>query len=107
MCAPGRRSAIPAVPAEARAMRLRATLLALLAMCGIAHAGEARNVPAVGSKLTYRSVSTTTIPRATLTTGEIFTYIVTAADAVSAEGIIKPRAVVIQCKEDGSDLFCK
>jgi hypothetical protein len=93
--------------AEVRAMRLRATLLALLAMGDIAHAGEARNVPAVGSQLTYRSVSTTTIRRATLTTGDVSTYIVTAADAVSAEGIIKPRAVVIRCKEDGSDLFCK
>ena len=87
-------------------MRTIATLVALLATTGGAAADEGRNVPAVG-KLTYRSVSTTTIPRATLTTGEVFTYIVTAADAASAEGIIKPRAVIIQCKEDGSDLFCK
>ncbi len=107
MCAPGWRSAIPAALAEARAMRLCAALLALLAMGGIAHAGEARTEPAVGGKLTYRSVTTTTIPRATMTTGEVYTYIVTAADATSAEGIIKPRAVVIQCKEDGSDLACK
>ena len=88
-------------------MRLCAPLLALLAMGGVAHADEARNVPAVGSKLTYRSVSTTTMPRATLTTGEVYTHIVTAAEAASAEGIIKPRAVIIQCKEDGSDRFCK
>jgi hypothetical protein len=66
---------------------------------GGAAADESRNVPAVGSKLTYRSVSTTTIPRATLTTGEVSTYIVTAAEANSAEGIIKPRAVIIKCKE--------
>src|SRR5215469_325696 len=89
------------------ALHLCATFLVLMAAGDIAYAGEARNVPAMGSKLTYRSVSTTTIPRATLTTGEVSTYIVTAADEVSAEGIIKPRAVVIQCKEDGSDLFCK
>ncbi len=88
-------------------MRFRAIILALLAMGDIAHADEARNVPAVGSKLTYRTVSTTTIPRATLTTGEVSTNIVTAADAVSAEGFIKPRAVIIKCKEDGSDTFCK
>jgi hypothetical protein len=88
-------------------MRLCAPLLALLAMGGVAHADEARNVPAVGSKLTYRSVSATTMPRATLTTGEVYTHIVTAAESASAEGIIKPRAVIIQCKEDGSDRFCK
>jgi hypothetical protein len=88
-------------------MRLSAPLLALLAMAGVAHADEARDVPAVGSKLTYRSVTTTTIPRATLTTGEEFTYIVTAADATSAEGIIKPRARIVQCKEDDTDLYCK
>lgn len=88
-------------------MRPCAALLTLLAMGGIGHAGDARDVPAVGSKLTYRSVSTTTIPAATLTTGEVFTYIVTAGDASSAEGIIKPRALIVQCKEDGSDLYCK
>jgi hypothetical protein len=88
-------------------MRLCAAVLTLLALGGIAHAGDARDVPAVGSKLTYRSVSTMTIPAATLTTGEVFTYIVTAGDASSAEGIIKPRALVVQCKEDGSDRFCK
>ena len=88
-------------------MRLCAALLALLAMGGIAHAGDARDVPAVGSKLTYRSVSTTTIPRATLTTGEVFTYIVTAADATSAEGIIKPRALIVYCKGGAADHYCK
>jgi hypothetical protein len=76
-------------------MRLCAPLLALLAMGGVAHADEARNVPAVGSKLTYRSVSTTTMPRATLTRGEVYTHIVTAAEVAEAEGIIKPRAVII------------
>jgi hypothetical protein len=107
MCAPVRPSATPAAPAKGHAMRLGAPLLALLAMSGIAHADEARNVPAAGSKLTYRSVTTTTIPRATLTTGEEFTYIVTAGDATSAEGIIKPRARIVQCKEDDTDLYCK
>src|SRR5271169_351468 len=105
MCASGWRSAIPAAARDA--MRTIALLVALLVTTGGAAADESRNVPAVGSKLTYRSVSTTTIPRATLTTGEVFTYIVTAAEANSAEGIIKPRAVIIKCKEDGSDLFCK
>ena len=60
-----------------------------------------------GQRIDVPSVSTTTNPRATLTTGGLSTHIVTAADAVSAEGIIKPRAVVIKCKEDGSDVFCK
>jgi len=88
-------------------MRRCAALLALLAIGSIAHAGDARDVPAVGSKLTYRSVTTTSIPRATLTTGEEFTYIVTAADAASAEGIIKPRARIVQCREDDTDRYCK
>ncbi len=88
-------------------MRLCAALPVLLAMGSLAHADEARDVPAVGSKLTYRSVTTTTIPRATLTTGEEFTYIVTAGDASSAEGIIKPRARIVQCKEGDPDLYCK
>ena len=76
-------------------------------MGGVAQAGDARDVPAVGSKLTYRSVTTTTIPAATLTTGEVFTYIVTAGDASSAEGIIKPRARIVQCKSGDSDPDCK
>jgi hypothetical protein len=106
MCAPGWRSALPAA-AEARAMRLCAALLALLATGGIAQAGEARDVPAVGSKLTYRSVFTTTMPRATLTMGEEYTSIVTVGGASSAEGIIKPRARIVQCKESDTDLYCK
>lgn len=45
--------------------------------------------------------------RATRTTGEVYTYIVTAADASSAEGIIKPRARIVQCKENDFDPYCK
>jgi hypothetical protein len=67
-------------------MRPCAALLTLLAMGGIGHAGDARDVPAVGSKSTYRSVSTTTIPAATLTPGEVFTYIVTAATRPRRKG---------------------
>ncbi len=82
-------------------------VVALLAMGGIAQAGEARDVPAVGSKLTYRSVTTVTVPRARLTSGEVSTYIVTAADMSSAEGIIKPRARIVQCTQDDPDLYGK
>ena len=84
-----------------------AILVVLLAAAGTAAADEGRNVPAVGSRLTYRLVTTTTMPKARLTTGEVYTYIVTAADPVAAEGIIKPRAVIIYCKGAGEDPWCK
>jgi hypothetical protein len=72
-------------------------------------------VPAAGTKLTYRLVATTTKPDKplwtgqlyTLTTGRICTYIVTKSDGTTAEGVIKPNAVIIFCKGGASDRFCE
>jgi hypothetical protein len=88
-------------------MRFLLSLAALIIALAAAHADEGRNVPAVGSKLTYRFITTTTMPRAKITAGEIYTYIVTAGDATSAEGIIKPVAMIISCKGGADDPFCR
>lgn len=93
-------------------MRLCVCLLLLLTASAAARAEEARNVPAAGAKLTFRRVSTTTIPARTpgkvftYTTGEEYTDIVTAADSVSAEGIVKPRALIVRCPQP-IDRDCK
>ena len=84
-------------------MRSLFCLVGLLASLAAVHAEEARNVPALGAKLTFRMISTTTMPSKTTgkdftyTTGEVYTDIVTAADATSAEGIIKPRGLIVYC----------
>jgi hypothetical protein len=82
-------------------------LLVLLATAGAARADEGRNVPALGSKLTYRFVATTTLPTRTIVAGEVYTQIVTKVDKASAEGIIKPRALIIHCKDGAADPGCK
>lgn len=88
-------------------MPVLAAIFVLLAALGIARADDARAVPAVGSKLTYRFVTTTKTPRAAVTAGEVYTFIVTAADATSAEGIIKPVALIMQCKGGAGGLGCR
>jgi hypothetical protein len=81
--------------------------LALLAAAGTAQADEIRAVPAVGAKLTYRLVSTTKTPDKTFSAGSVHTYIVTKSDGKTAEGIIKPNAVILGCAEGKIDLGCK
>lgn len=88
-------------------MRSLFCLGALLLSLGTARADDARAVPAVGSKLTYRFLTTTTTPKGGTTAGEVYTYIVTAADAASAEGIIKPVALIMHCKGGAADLGCR
>jgi hypothetical protein len=88
-------------------IRALAGAIALLAATGAAHADEVRTVPAAGIKLTYRLITTTTkAPDITLTTGQIYTYTVTKSDGTTAEGVIKPNAIVIFCKGGASDRFC-
>lgn len=84
-----------------------ASAIVLLAATGAAYADEIRTVPAPGMKLTYRLVSTTKTPTKTLSTGQIYTYIVTKSDGTTAEGIIKPNAAIIPCDDGASDLGCK
>jgi hypothetical protein len=86
--------------------RVLASAIALLATVGAAHADDARTVPAEGIKLTYRLVSTTTTPTKTISAGQVYTYIVAKSDGPTAEGVIKPNAIIILC-EGGSDLGCK
>lgn len=97
-------------------IRALAGAIALLAATGAAHADEVRTVPAAGVKLTYRLVSTTSkIPDKprwpdqlfTLRSGQIYTYIVTKSDGTTAEGVIKPDAVIIYCNDGASDRFCE
>ncbi len=80
--------------------------IVLLATAGGAQADEVRTVPPVGIKLTYRLVSTTKMPTKTLSTGQVYTYIVTKSDGTTAEGVIKPNAMIIPC-DRADDLACK
>ncbi len=77
------------------------------AAIGPASADEARTVPAVGAKLTYRLVSTTTTPTKAVSTGQVYTYIVTKSDGTTAEGVIKPNAIILGCAGGPTDLGCK
>ncbi|MFZ2005197.1 MAG: hypothetical protein WAV02_08935 [Stellaceae bacterium] len=84
-------------------IRALAGAIALLAATGVAHADEVRTVPAPGIKLTYRLVSTIKTPTKTISTGQVYTYIVAKSDGTTAEGVIKPNAIIIPC-EGESDL---
>ena len=81
--------------------------IALLAASGTAYADDVRTVPAESIKLTYRLVSTTTLPAKTISTGQLYTYIVAKSDGTTAEGVIKPNAMIIRCEGGADDLGCK
>ena len=85
-------------------MRLFVVAVVLVAAAGAARADDARIVPSIGAKLTYRMVSTTKTPTRTTSAGGVYTYIVTASDGTHAEGIIKPEAMIIHC--DGGAAGC-
>ena len=59
-------------------------------------------MPAPGIKLTYRLVSTTKTPTKTISTGQVYTYIVAKSDGTAAEGVIKPNAMIIPWREGES-----
>lgn len=88
-------------------MRALAGLLALITVAAAAWADEARNVPATGSKLTYRLITQTIVGGKTITAGMVYTYIVTASDGAAAEGVIKPVARIIHCDGGAADLACR
>ena len=79
--------------------------VALLAAAAAAHADDVRTVPAPGMKLTYRLESTIKTPTKAISTGQVYTYIVAKSDGTTAEGVIKPNAVIIGC--EGADVLCK
>jgi hypothetical protein len=88
-------------------MRRLFCALACVAVAGLARADEPRTVPAVGSKLTYRAISTTKLPDKTLVGGQVYTYIVISSDGTTAEGLVKPVAMIIGCQGGAADLGCK
>jgi hypothetical protein len=88
-------------------MRALTVLLALLALTGAARADDGRAVPALGSNLTYRVLTQTTMGARTFGGGMTLTNIVTASDASSAEGVIKPTARIIHCNNGAADPICR
>jgi len=87
---------------------MRGLLLAVaLIAAGLAHADETRTVPAVGTKLTYRSIGITKLPDKTIKAGQVYSYIVTSSDGTTAEGLIKPVAIIIDCPGGAGDLGCQ
>src|SRR5512136_553948 len=82
-------------------------VVALVAAVGVARADEPRTVPAVGAKLTYRLISTTKLPDKTISTGQVYTYIVTSSDGTTAEGLIKPVAMILDCPGGAAYLACQ
>jgi hypothetical protein len=88
-------------------VRLLAGALALCVLIGAARADDVRTVPAVGAKLTYRAVSMTKLPSRTIGGGEIYTYIVNTSDGTTAEGSLKPGAMILDCTGGAADLGCQ
>ena len=88
-------------------MRLAIFILSLVVASVAALADEARTVPAVGTKLTYRAVSTTKLTNKTIGGGQIYTYIVTSSDGTTAEGQIKPVAMILDCPGGTDYLGCQ
>jgi hypothetical protein len=87
-------------------MRLLFAMLALSVAAAAAKADEARLVPAAGSTLTYKLVATTKSHDKTITTGQIYSYIVASSDGATAEGTIKPLALLFDCRETALDAEC-
>jgi hypothetical protein len=85
--------------------RLAIFALSLLVVSDAVSADEPRTVPAVGTKLTYRLVSSTKLPDKTIAAGQVYTYIVQSSDGTTAEGTIKPIAMIMHC-DQGNDLSC-
>lgn len=86
-------------------MRTAVFLLALVAFTATGRADE-RNTPALGMKLTYRFTTLTTIGGRTFGGGMVYTYVVTASDGKTAEGIIKPVAQITRCNGP-ADILCR
>jgi hypothetical protein len=92
---------------ERGTMRGLAWGLTLLAAAGAAQADEIRDVPAVGTKLTYRAVTMTKLPSRTIGGGQIYTYIVNTSDGTTAEGSLRPDAMIFDCTGGTANLGCQ
>jgi hypothetical protein len=80
--------------------------MGVLATTGIARADDAYILPAVGAELTFRLISTTKIADKTITTGQIYTYTITAVSGVTSEGTIRPIALIYGCAESDTRKDC-
>jgi hypothetical protein len=85
-----------------------AATLVILAAIGVAGADEPYALPAVGSQLTYRLVSTAQLTEKSLsfTTGQVYTYTVTAVNGPVAEATIMPVAVIYSCAASDTSKDC-
>jgi hypothetical protein len=81
-------------------------VLALLAAAGAARADDAYTLPAVGAQLTYRLISTTKLADQTITTGQVYTYTITAVSGATSEGTIRPVALIYGCAEGDTRKDC-
>src|SRR5262245_42347306 len=94
-------------------MRLALSAIVLLLAAGIARADEPRNVPAAGTSLTYRLLITTkrhdapTGQDSTTVAGETYTYVVKSSDGTTAEGVIKPLAIILGCPTGEMNKSCE
>jgi hypothetical protein len=79
--------------------RILIGMAGVVAVIGAAHADDPYALPPVGTQLTYRSVSTTKFldKPMSLTSGEVYTDIVTAVDGPTMQGTIKPVAMIYGC----------
>ena len=88
-------------------MRRLFLILLSLAFVASARAEEARLVPPVGAKLTYRLVTTTTRTSGEkIVAGQVYTYSITASDGLVAEGTVKLDAMLFPCKDKIGDPLC-
>jgi hypothetical protein len=71
-----------------------------------ARADEARFVPAAGSTLTYRLVTTTKTQDKTVVAGQIYAYVVASSNGTVAERIIKPIALLLDCRGGELEVDC-
>jgi len=85
---------------------LLAVLLLSPALADEVKADEARFVPAAGSTLTYRLVATTKSNDKTVTTGQIYNYVVASSDGTTAEGSVRPLALLFDCRNSDLEADC-
>lgn len=88
--------------------RSLAGALAALAAIGVARADDSYTMPAVGTELTYRLVSTVRLEEKSLsfTIGQIYTYTITVVNGPVAEGTIRPIAMIYTCAASDTSKDC-
>jgi hypothetical protein len=89
-------------------MRALIGALGTLALLGAAHADDLYVMPPLGTQLTYRLISTARIADKSLsfTTGQVYTYTVTAVNGPALEAAIRPVAVIFGCSASNTTKDC-